>query len=201
MLAAESLALEILVDAGRHDLRWTRPGQVPAWLDLAEDYVRPNFRASLRVADVAEAAGVHPAHLACVFSEVHPSHWPRSSGASGWNGLPSSWITSSRLVARSSEMRSFRSRSTILMSQVGFVCACTAEVHRLWNRSARTRSPGPGRIVHGHVIRSILGRSRVIHRIAAPVEITFHPERVLTNGLSAARYPLDKPGRKALHEA
>ena len=70
-LAAESLVLEMLVDAARHDLRWTRSGQVPAWLDLAEDYVRANFRQPLRVADVAQAAGVHPAHLAYVFSEVH----------------------------------------------------------------------------------------------------------------------------------
>lgn len=69
-LAVESLALEMLVDAARHDLRWTKRGQVPAWLRVAEDYVRANFRESLRVADVAEAAGVHPAHLAAVFSEA-----------------------------------------------------------------------------------------------------------------------------------
>lgn len=70
-LATESLALEMLVEAGRHDLRWTRSGKAPPWLERAEDYVRANFRRPLRVADVAEAAGVHPAHLARVFREVH----------------------------------------------------------------------------------------------------------------------------------
>lgn len=70
-LAAESLALEMLVEAGRHDLRWTRSDKAPPWLGRAEDYVRANFRRPLRVADVAEAAGVHPAHLARVFREVH----------------------------------------------------------------------------------------------------------------------------------
>lgn len=70
-LAVESLALEMLVDAGRHDLRWTRSGAVPAWLDRVEDFVRAHYREPLRVADVAEAAGVHPAHLACVFRGVH----------------------------------------------------------------------------------------------------------------------------------
>lgn len=69
-LAVESLALEMLVDAARHDLRWTKQGRVPDWLRVAEDYVRANFRESLRIADVAEVAGVHPAHLAAVFSEV-----------------------------------------------------------------------------------------------------------------------------------
>lgn len=70
-LAVESLALEMLVDAARHDLRWPKRGRVPGWLRVAEDYVRANFRDSLRIADVAQAAGVHPAHLAAVFSEVH----------------------------------------------------------------------------------------------------------------------------------
>lgn len=70
-LAVESVALEMLLDAARHDLRWTKQGRIPGWLPVAEDYVRSNFREALRIADVAEAAGVHPAHLAAVFSEVH----------------------------------------------------------------------------------------------------------------------------------
>jgi AraC family transcriptional regulator len=70
-LAVESLALEMLVDAGRHDSRWASSGDVPGWLRLAEDYVRTNFREPLRISGVAEAVGVHPAHLACVFREVH----------------------------------------------------------------------------------------------------------------------------------
>jgi AraC family transcriptional regulator len=70
-LAAESLALEMLVDAGRHDLRWTRSDAAPAWLNTAEDFIRAHFREPLRIADVAAAAGVHPAHLACVFRDAH----------------------------------------------------------------------------------------------------------------------------------
>lgn len=70
-LATESLALEMLVHAARHDLRWTRTGGVPAWLEVATDYVRANFREPLRLADIARTAGVHPAHLASVFSKVH----------------------------------------------------------------------------------------------------------------------------------
>lgn len=70
-LAAESLALEMLADAARQDLRWKRSGAWPDWLDRAVDYVRANFREPLRIADVAEVAGVHPSHLASVFSKTH----------------------------------------------------------------------------------------------------------------------------------
>lgn len=70
-LAMESLALEMLVEAARRDDRWKTSGGEPAWLRRAEDYVRDNFRRPLRIADVAEAVGVHPAHLASVFRRVH----------------------------------------------------------------------------------------------------------------------------------
>jgi AraC family transcriptional regulator len=61
----------VLVDAGRHDSRWASSGDARGWLRLAEDYVRTNFREPLRISEVAEAVGVHPAHLASVFREVH----------------------------------------------------------------------------------------------------------------------------------
>ena len=69
-LAIESLGFEMLVQAAR------RGGpaierSTPDWLDLAEEYVRAHFRESIRIADVAEAAGVHPSHLAGVFRERH----------------------------------------------------------------------------------------------------------------------------------
>lgn len=70
-LAIESLALEMLVEAARRDLRWTRSEARPPWLRLAETYIRDNFRAKLRIADVAAVAGVHPAHLASVFGAAH----------------------------------------------------------------------------------------------------------------------------------
>ena len=70
-LAIESLALEMLVDAARRDDRWDASGDEPAWLPRAEAYVREHFRGPLRIADVAETVGVHPAHLAAVFRRVH----------------------------------------------------------------------------------------------------------------------------------
>jgi len=70
-LAMESLALEMLVDAARRDDRWKALGGEPVWLARAEEYVRENFRRSLRIADVADTVGVHPAHLASVFRRVH----------------------------------------------------------------------------------------------------------------------------------
>lgn len=70
-LAIESLALEMLIDAGRRDDRWNAAGGEPAWLSRAEEYVREHFRGPLRIADVAEVVGVHPAHLASVFRQFH----------------------------------------------------------------------------------------------------------------------------------
>lgn len=68
-LALEALALESLVHAGRL-LRDAAPGD-PAWLRRAEELVRERFREALRIADVAEVVGVHPAHLATVFRRKH----------------------------------------------------------------------------------------------------------------------------------
>lgn len=70
-LAVESLVLGMLLDAGRRDSRWSRSRRPPAWIELAEQYVRANFRESMRIADIARAAGVHPTYLARVFSRVH----------------------------------------------------------------------------------------------------------------------------------
>lgn len=70
-LSIEALALEMLVRAGRKTDRWMRVKGSPPWLDRAEEFIRDNFREPLRLADVAEVAGVHPAHLASVFSEVN----------------------------------------------------------------------------------------------------------------------------------
>lgn len=68
-LSGEALALDMLVQAAR--LHRPDARDAPAWLDRAEEYVRAHFRASPRISDVAEAAGVHPAHLAAVFRERH----------------------------------------------------------------------------------------------------------------------------------
>lgn len=68
-LSGEALALDMLVQAAR--LRRADARDFPSWLDRAEEYVRAHFRETLTIADVAEAAGVHPAHLATVFRERH----------------------------------------------------------------------------------------------------------------------------------
>ncbi|MFW6083895.1 MAG: helix-turn-helix domain-containing protein [Gemmatimonadota bacterium] len=68
-LALEALVLEALVHAGRLVRAGGRDG--PPWLRRAEDLVRDRFREALRIADVAEAVGVHPAHLASVFRDKH----------------------------------------------------------------------------------------------------------------------------------
>lgn len=68
-LALEALVLESLVHAARL-VRATGRDE-PPWLRRAEDLVRDRFREALRIADVAEAVGVHPAHLASVFRDRH----------------------------------------------------------------------------------------------------------------------------------
>lgn len=70
-LAVESLALEMMVEAARLE-RPTRSAEtLSRWFRRAEAYVHDNFREAPRIADVAEAAGVHPAHLASVFRETY----------------------------------------------------------------------------------------------------------------------------------
>lgn len=70
-VALEALALEMMVEASRLEPRPTAADAVSAWFRRAEAYVHENFRAAPRIADVAEVAGVHPAHLASVFREVY----------------------------------------------------------------------------------------------------------------------------------
>lgn len=71
VLALEALALEMMVDAARMDPRERSAEAVSPWFRRAEAYVHDNFRQAPRIADVADAAGVHPAHLASVFREAY----------------------------------------------------------------------------------------------------------------------------------
>ena len=71
VLALEALALEMMVDAARLDGRERSAEAVSPWFRRAEAYVHDNFRQAPRIADVAEAAGVHPSHLASVFRTVY----------------------------------------------------------------------------------------------------------------------------------
>lgn len=70
-LAAEALALEMLVETARLDARDRWVGETPPWMTLAIDYVHAHFREPLRIRDVAGVVGVHPAHLAARFRQVH----------------------------------------------------------------------------------------------------------------------------------
>jgi AraC family transcriptional regulator len=66
-IAREGLVLELLATASRAgEPAAARP---PRWLAEATEYIRARFRETFRVADVAAAVSVHPAHLARVFRE------------------------------------------------------------------------------------------------------------------------------------
>lgn len=70
-LAIESLVLDMLVGACRRapgDLKAKDPSP---WLNEALRYVHAHFRESPRIADIAQAAGVHPTYLASVFRRLY----------------------------------------------------------------------------------------------------------------------------------
>jgi AraC family transcriptional regulator len=68
-LAAEAFALELLAAASRATDGEPPCARRPAWLDAAEELLRGRRRLGLSA--VAEAVGVHPAHLARVFRAHH----------------------------------------------------------------------------------------------------------------------------------
>ena len=72
-LEAESLALVMFAESIdlEHAGRFLKPNQSPRWLTRAVELVHDRFRERLLVDDVAQAAGVHPAHLAVMFRRVH----------------------------------------------------------------------------------------------------------------------------------
>lgn len=70
-LAAEGLALELLAAASRETGAGSRGGRSPAWLRSAEDVLRSRIGDCVGLSEVAEAVGVHPAHLARVFRARH----------------------------------------------------------------------------------------------------------------------------------
>ena len=68
-LAIEGLVCEALVEAARSHAR--SEDRSPRWLRQAEEFLRDNCSQPFRFADVAKAAGVHPAHLSRVFRRKH----------------------------------------------------------------------------------------------------------------------------------
>lgn len=71
-LTLEGLALGMLAEAGRLDaMRDLRPGETPPWLRRAVEFVHENFRAKLRISDIAAAAEVEAARLTVRFRREH----------------------------------------------------------------------------------------------------------------------------------
>jgi len=63
-LCIEGLALELIAESAH---RKVRPSGNPPWLQRALEYLRANFKDSPTLHQVADAAGVHPVHLAREF--------------------------------------------------------------------------------------------------------------------------------------
>lgn len=70
-LAAEALALQMLVAATRLDAKVRLGPPPPGWMRRAEEVLHERFRERLTIAAIAREVGVHPAHLAACFREVH----------------------------------------------------------------------------------------------------------------------------------
>jgi AraC family transcriptional regulator len=66
-LCIEALALELIAGMAR---RRAAPSGRPVWLKRAVDYLHANFRSCPTLQDVAEAAGIHPVHLAREFRRL-----------------------------------------------------------------------------------------------------------------------------------
>ena len=64
-MAAEGIVLEMLATLARVEAAGIR--RPPAWLLKAQELLHARFTQVIRTADVANAVGVHPAHLARVF--------------------------------------------------------------------------------------------------------------------------------------
>jgi len=70
-LAVEGLAFQLLARMIRGAERAERSGSPPRWLATAVEFLREHYAESLRIADIANTVGVHPDHLARVFSSVY----------------------------------------------------------------------------------------------------------------------------------
>lgn len=67
VLEARSLVFEMLAIATRLERERTLSGSPPGWLGRVEEQIHDRFREGLTLTDLAEVAGVHPAHLGRVF--------------------------------------------------------------------------------------------------------------------------------------
>ncbi|MEZ5428086.1 MAG: AraC family transcriptional regulator [Pyrinomonadaceae bacterium] len=67
-LALESISTELLIAASRQSERRAEKN-APRWLGRVKEYLNENFASPPGLGDLAEAAGVHPTHLARVFRQ------------------------------------------------------------------------------------------------------------------------------------
>lgn len=70
-IAAEALALEMLVTANRMDAQSRTPPPPAAWMRRVEEIVHERFREGLAIPTIAQEVGVHPAHLAARFRATY----------------------------------------------------------------------------------------------------------------------------------
>ena len=69
-LIIEGLMLEMMGEAGRH-CSFREGNQPPRWLEQARELLHARFAEPLKLADIAEAVGVHPVHLAQTFHKSY----------------------------------------------------------------------------------------------------------------------------------
>lgn len=79
-LAIEGLVLELLAAATRRNDTTGSANDAPPWIERAQDLMHARFAEPLKVAELADAVGTHPVHLARVFREhfgVSPATYMR----------------------------------------------------------------------------------------------------------------------------
>jgi len=69
-LIIEGIMLQLMGEAERQSST-TERHQPPRWLERAREMVRAQFAESLKLADIAQAVGVHPVHLAQTFHKSY----------------------------------------------------------------------------------------------------------------------------------
>jgi AraC family transcriptional regulator len=70
-IAVEGLSLELVAAATRSMTGAQGRPRAPAWLKTVDEFLNESFFRPLRIAEVAAAVHVHPAHLARVFRKHH----------------------------------------------------------------------------------------------------------------------------------
>ncbi|MFL6469099.1 MAG: helix-turn-helix domain-containing protein [Pyrinomonadaceae bacterium] len=68
-LALESIATELLIAASREDLS-RNERKSPKWLARVKEYLQENYQEPPGLTELANAAGVHPTHMARVFRQL-----------------------------------------------------------------------------------------------------------------------------------